>query len=276
MAQQIDLPGLYVDALYAMPETIDGVPPLPVPDTYEQARQYVVNNPFYRQTAPDPVKCDAQPINVATADDVQLKSHFESLMGCVLRVWEPPVTAAGFQIVRPTVTIYGKEITTKCGKSEVNAFYCSADQQVYFSSLLPDYVTIVKRNKWAADVVMAHEFGHALQARTGILVSAHALGQNSGSKSTELEVSRRLETQADCFAGLYTNAVSQSLGIQQSDRQGIAATFVAVGDDTISGNPNIVGNHGLASSRQYWGETGLSTTAVGKCNTFAANRSQVR
>jgi hypothetical protein len=31
MAQRIDLPGLYADALTALPETIDGVPPLPVP-----------------------------------------------------------------------------------------------------------------------------------------------------------------------------------------------------------------------------------------------------
>jgi Domain of unknown function DUF29 len=30
MAQKIDLPGLYADALYAMPETIDGQQPLPV------------------------------------------------------------------------------------------------------------------------------------------------------------------------------------------------------------------------------------------------------
>ena len=32
MAQKLDIPGLYADALYALPETIDGVPPLPVPD----------------------------------------------------------------------------------------------------------------------------------------------------------------------------------------------------------------------------------------------------
>jgi hypothetical protein len=31
MAQKLDVPGLYADALYALPETIDGVPPLPVP-----------------------------------------------------------------------------------------------------------------------------------------------------------------------------------------------------------------------------------------------------
>jgi hypothetical protein len=31
MAQKLDTTGLYADALYALPETIDGVPPLPVP-----------------------------------------------------------------------------------------------------------------------------------------------------------------------------------------------------------------------------------------------------
>lgn len=266
----------YENEDYRVPPPDKSPPPLPVPETYEEAEQLVVSNPFYRQTAPRPVQCTAQPINVATADNDQLKSHFETLMECAVRVWQPPVEAAGFEIVRPTVTIYGDEVTTKCGKSEVNAFYCSADQQVYFSNRLPDYVTIVKRNKWAADVVMAHEFAHALQARTAILVSSHALGQNSGSKSTELEMSRRLETQADCFAGMFTLAVSQALGIKQSDVRGIEETFAAVGDDTISGNPNVVGNHGLASSRQRWGVTGLGTSDVGQCNTFRASKSSVR
>jgi predicted metalloprotease len=266
----------YQNEDYKVPPPDKSPPPLPVPETYDEAEQLVVSNPFYRQNAPIPVRCNAQPINVATASDAQLKSHFEGLMECLVRVWQPPLEGANFTIVRPTVTIYGKDVTTKCGKSEVNAFYCSADQQVYFSNLLPQYVRIVQTNKWAADVVMAHEFGHALQARSGILISSHALGQNSGSQATELEMSRRLETQADCFSGMYTRAVSVSLGIQQSDVAGIEATFVAVGDDTLTKNPNVVGNHGRGSSRQYWADTGLGTSAVGKCNTFAANRSLVR
>lgn len=266
----------YQNEDYQVPPPDRNPPPLPVPDTYDQAEQLVTNNPFYRQTAPIPVKCNAQPINVATASDAQLKSHFESLMECLLRVWQPPLVGAGFEIVRPTVTIYGKDVTTKCGKSSVNAFYCSADQQVYYSDQLADYVTIVKRNKWAADVVMAHEFGHALQARSAILISGHALGQNSGSDAVELEYSRRLETQADCFSGMFMRAVSQSLGIQQSDVAGIEDTYSAVGDDTLSGKPNVVGNHGHAQSRQYWGATGLGTSAVRSCNTFTAKSSLVR
>ena len=261
---------------FKVPPADTAPPPIPRPQTEAEAEAFLTANPFYDQTVPIPVRCTSRPINVATASDAQLEAHFNGLMECLVRVWQPPVTKAGFEIVRPSVTIYGAEITTKCGTSDVNAFYCSADQQVYFSNQLADYVTIVAQDKWASDVVMAHEFGHALQGRTGILISSAALGQLSGDKSTELLYSRRSETQADCFSGMFMRAVSVSLGIQQSDVAGILATYKAVGDDTLSGKPQVEGNHGLAASRVYWGNTGLGTSDVGKCNTFSAPESTVR
>ena len=267
---------VYQNEDYRVPPPDRNPPPIPVPQTYGEAEEWITKSPFYAQTVPAPVRCDSQPINVVTASDAQLKSHFEGLMECLVRVWEAPVTNAGFIIVRPTVTIYGQELTTKCGTSGINAFYCTADQQVYYSRLLPEALPTVRRNKWTADIVMAHEFGHALQGRTGILVSAHALGQESGTKSTELQFTRRLETQADCFSGMFLRAVSQSMGVQQQDLDGIEAIFVAIGDDTLSGNPNIVGNHGLAQSRRYWGMMGLANSAVEVCNTFVVPSRLVR
>jgi predicted metalloprotease len=261
---------------YQVPPPDTSPPPIPVPETYQQAEQWITQSTFYNQTAPAPVRCNSQPINVSTATDAQLKAHFEGLMECLVRVWEPPVTSAGFIIVRPTVTIYGEELTTKCGKSGVNAFYCTADQQVYYSNLLPKALEPVKRNKWTADIVMAHEFGHALQARTGILISAHALGQNSGDEGIDLQYMRRLETQADCFSGMFVRAVSQSIGVQQQDEGGILEIYVAIGDDKLSGKGDVVGNHGLARSRKYWGTVGLSTSAVAPCNTFIAPSGLVR
>jgi uncharacterized protein len=261
---------------YQIPPPDTSPPPIPVPETYQQAEQWITQSTFYNQTAPAPVRCNSQPINVSTASDAQLKAHFEGLMECLVRVWEPPITGAGFIIVRPTVTIYGEELTTKCGKSEVNAFYCTADQQVYYSNLLPRDLPTVRQNKWTADIVMAHEFGHALQARTGILISAHALGQNSGDERTTLQYSRRLETQADCFSGMFLRAVSQSIGVQQQDVAGLEEIYAAIGDDRLSGKPDIVGNHGLARSRKYWGTVGLTTSAVAPCNTFIAQSKLVR
>ena len=268
--------GAYQNEDYQVPPPDTNPPPIPQPETYEEAQTLITQNPFYSQVTPDPVRCTSDPINVDSASDSQLKRHFDGLMECLVRVWQPPVEGAQFQIVRPTVTIYGSEITTKCGKSEVNAFYCGADQQVYYSNRLDDAVPVVAQDRWAADVVMAHEFGHALQARTAILISSQALGQQSNDEATQLSFSRRLETQADCLSGMFLNSVAESLGVQQSDVRGILEVYNAVGDDTLSGRPNIQGNHGLGRSREYWGNTGLGTTDVGACNTYSAKSSLVR
>ena len=211
----------YQNDNYQVPPPDTAPPEIPVPTTYGEAQDWLVNNKLYAQSAPIPVRCDNPPINIERASDATLEAHFNNQVECLMRVWNPPVTAASFVLPRPSVTIYGESITTKCGKSGVNAFYCSADQQIYFSNLLPQAVTIVKTNKWAADVVMAHEFGHAIQGRTGLLVSAHALAQNSDSEGESNQYIRRLEQQADCFSGIYLRSVSRSMGIQQSDLRGI-------------------------------------------------------
>jgi predicted metalloprotease len=268
--------GPYQNDDYRVPPADTTPPPIPQPETYEEAETLLTQNPFYSQVAPDPVRCTSDPIQVDNASDAQLKRHFDALMECLVRVWQPPVEGAQFQIVRPTVTIYSSEITTRCGKSGVNAFYCGADQQVYYSNRLDNAVPVVARDRWAADVVMAHEFGHALQARTAILISSQALGQQSNDEATQLSFSRRLETQADCFSGMFLNSVAESLGVQQSDVGGILEVYNAVGDDTLSGEANIQGNHGLGRSREYWGNTGLSTTDIGACNTYNAKSSLVR
>ena len=102
----------------------------------------------------------------------------------------------------------------------MNAFYCSADQQLYYSNQLPQVIPSAAANKWTADIIMAHEYAHLLQGRTGISISAQALAQRSGDKATEYAYIRRLETQADCFAGMFIRSVSVSLGVQQDDLDG--------------------------------------------------------
>ena len=266
----------YANDDYEVPPPDTSPPPLPQPETYEQAEQWITANAFYDQTAPVPVRCDSQPINVTTSTDEELDAHFEELMECLVRVWQPPVTSADFQIVRPTVTVYSDKITTRCGSVGVNAFYCSADQQLYYSNQLPDAIPTVASNKWTADIIMAHEYAHLLQGRTGISISTHALAQRSEDKATQYAYIRRLETQADCLSGMFIRAASVSLGVRQDDLEGIQATYVAIGDDTLAQDPNVVGNHGLARSRLLWGNRGLGTSAVGDCNTYTAPANEVR
>ena len=267
----------YQNDSYKVPPPDEHPPPLPVPDTYDEATQWTTANKIYNQSVPLPIRCELKPITDQSTD-AELKTHLNDLMACLVRAWEPPVTAAGYQIVRPSVTIYGDSITTKCGKAGGgNAFYCPADQQVYYSRTLPDVVADLKGSQWGPDLVLAHEFGHAIQARTGILISANGLEQQAGMKTPEgLELSRRVETQADCFSGLFLRATSQSLGIKQSDVPAMEVIFVAIGDDTLSQNPGIESTHGHGDNRLYWARQGLGTSQVGKCNTFVAPSGKVK
>jgi predicted metalloprotease len=75
---------------------------------------------------------------------------------------------------------------------------------------------------------------------------------------------------------MFIRAVSLSMGVQQQDQDGILAIYAAIGDDALSGKPDINGNHGLAKSRQFWGATGLLNSDVRKCNTFTAPSTSVR
>jgi uncharacterized protein len=262
---------------YQVPPPDTDPPDLPVPDTEKQAREWIEQNRLYQQAVPVPVRCEMQPIG-ADASDQQIEDHLNELVVCLMRVWEEPVTNAEWEIVRPSVTIYGDEVETACGTAGGgNAFYCAADQQIYYSRTLPDVVADLQGSRWGPDLVMAHEFGHALQARTGILISNAGLEQVAGEDSPEaLELSRRLELQADCYSGQFLASTSQSLGISQDEVPAMERIFVAIGDDTLSGKQDVVGNHGRASSRLYWGRTGIANTEIGQCNTYAAPSDQVR
>jgi predicted metalloprotease len=262
---------------YQVPAPDKNPPALPVPDTESEAKALMTRNKLYEQQMPVPIRCELKPITDSTSD-AELQTHLNNLMACLVRAWEPPVSDAGYTIVRPTVTIYGSQIQTKCGKAEGgNAFYCPADQQVYYSRTLPDAISDLKGSPWGPDLVLAHEFGHAVQARTGILVSADAMEQQAGTKTEAgLELSRRIEVQADCFSGLFLRSSSQSLGIRQSDVHAMEVIFVAIGDDTLTGRTDVEGNHGHGSSRLYWARQGIGNDDVKVCNTFTAPSSKVR
>ncbi len=270
--------GAYANDDYQVPAPELNPPQIPIPETFDQAEQWLTANALYGQTAPSPVRCEVPAIDVARASDAVLDAHFEDLVECLVRVWQPPLTEAGFQIFRPSVTIYTEQISTRCGSGRIprNAFYCPADQQIYWSNTLGDILAPFDESPRAGDQIMAHEFGHAIQGRTGIIASSQGIRQNTSDEQARLELGRRTELQADCFAGQFMRSVSTSLGLRQADVERIQRDFFNSGDDVLSGDPNYVGDHGRGQSRRFWGSTGLGTDQVGRCNSFTAPSNQVR
>ena len=252
----------------------------PAPKDGQEAEQWLVNNALYQQSVQVPVNCTLGRVDVETISAQEMETHLNTLTGCLMMVWREPLERAGFEMPRPPVTVYSAPITTACGEAETyNAFYCTLDQRVYYAM---DIHELFRRNDpnvidnaFLPDNVIGHEFGHAIQARTGIWASFAGF-RAGASEEGALELGRRNETQADCFAGVFLNAVAQASRMTADERVGLGEISYAIGDDRLSGNPSAVGDHGHGVNRQYWFETGLASPQVGVCNTWTAPSDRVR
>lgn len=268
----------YVNERYTPPPADMNPPAIPGPRDLASAGRLTVQNPLYDQAIPVPTRCQLAPIDGLTASRVQLEGHLNQLMGCLMAVWESPVEAAGFTMPRPPVVVYNSPVKTACGTfEEVNAAYCSGDQRVYYAQpLLRAFPPSIRTSPYAVEMIVAHEFGHAIQARTAILASEKRLEQRAASEAAALELSRRTEVQADCLAGQFVRSVAQSQALAAPQLDALGTFTYNLGDDVLSGRPGFSEGHGLGASRQDWFERGLASDAVAACNSFAAPSGQVR
>lgn len=264
--------GNYKNDGYTVPDPNLHPPGLPMPTTYTEATTWTQNNPFYSQPVPVPVRCEMPDVNPSTASKADVQTYLNGIVECLMRVWAPELKAAGFNASRPSVTIYTGTMQTACGKmTSGNAGYCSSDQQVYYSSDLPMLFPNQSGDPFMPMSVIAHEFGHAIQAQSGILYGEMAWQQrylDDKDQATSDQMSRRAEMQADCFAGEFMHAVQQSSGISDQEMTTIKSLFYGMGDDQLSGGKVTEGDHGLGKNRQAWFTTGLTGTTAGVCNTF--------
>jgi hypothetical protein len=270
--------GGYVNEGYTPPAPDLNPPALPTVTTVAEATDTVTSDAIYAQTVPGPTLCQVSAIDLTTASPSALQTYMTNIVGCLMTVWSDPVAQAGYQLPRPPVIIYSSPITTGCGKlGTENAVYCGADQKIYYATDLPSILpSELQKARFVVEMIIAHEFGHAVQARTGILISFDGLESTATTTAEKNAWSRRGEMQADCLSGMFIRSVSKSAGLTQQDLDNIAATARAVGDDTLSGKAGIDGNHGLAADRQYWVQLGMASTKVSACNTFVAPADSVR
>ena len=270
--------GDWANDSYAVPAADRNPPALPEPQTYEEATDLLKANALYPTSVPIPVRCTIGELDLQKASKAQVTAHLNEMMGCLMRVWAPPLETSGYEAVRPSVTVYSGSISTKCGRlRSMNASYCGADQQVYYAEDLPDVVpSSLRGSRFITESVIAHEFGHAVQARSGILLSEQAWEDKTSDKAGQLLYSRRLEQQADCFAGQFLGSVAKSNEMTPTEMTNVSKLFYSIGDDVLTDRAGYLGNHGQGANRQAWIQVGLDSPALQSCNTFTAPASRVR
>jgi len=195
--------------------------------------------------------------------------------------WQQEAPAIGVDYASPQdFVLFSQGVSTGCGQasSSTGPFYCPPDQTLYVDTSFFDQLEQqfgANDSPLAEMYVVAHEWGHHVQNLAGIL------SQTQDGQTGPTSNSVRAELQADCFAGAWAGAASQTPdqnGVpflqpitqqQYSDAIGAAA---AVGDDRIQEatqgqvTPHSF-THGTSEQRVRWFQTGYEQGA-GACDTF--------
>jgi predicted metalloprotease len=207
-----------------------------------------------------------------STDVVVARAFFQAAMDCLDRMWRPVLQAANLPFHSPNLSVTAGGVASACtgGTGNFAAFYCSADETIYMPI---DHVII---NEDPDDTVVflgvfAHEYGHHVQALSGITAKESRDRYNAGSASAlGTELSRRLELEAQCFGGMFIGSSEAAGTVTAQQGQHTIDDSYGRGD-----RPGDVRDHGTTEHYGAWWAQGYRTNRTPNCNTWSAAASDV-
>ncbi|HEY0639326.1 MAG TPA: neutral zinc metallopeptidase [Pseudonocardiaceae bacterium] len=197
-------------------------------------------------------------------DPATVTAYYAAVVDCLNAVWRPVLLAAGFEPVPPAAVFSTGDGTSECGtpaETQATAWYCGADGAMY---LPPERLTAGDSGRVDQHlVVIAHEYGHHVQAVAGL--AELAWGGSWPDRQAEYRISRRYELQADCLAGLFVGAVA--------GRGSVPAHVASGAPDTVGGGS--VDTHGSLLNSSRWIGRGVRGDTTAACDTWSAPEEEV-
>ncbi|NEA31769.1 neutral zinc metallopeptidase [Streptomyces sp. SID13031] len=196
----------------------------------------------------------------------KVKQYYSQTLDCLNKAWEPVILKAGFPFRAPKLVVYaGRSANTYCDLTST-AVYC--DGTIYMSA---DYD--LKNQKtydplWTRTTMaflIAHEYGHHVQAMVGILQASHTREGILSNSALALQESRRRELQASCLSGVYLGGDKKFFPARGSWLLKWKWTVRNRGDEW---NPQRT--HGSKTNHSRWSRAGFDAADPAACNTFAA------
>ena len=193
-------------------------------------------------------------------------------------VWNRLFQQGGQTYREPKLVLFSDQISSACGVAGASAgpFYCPSDKKVYIdlSFFRQMQAQLGAPGDFALAYVIAHEVGHHVQNLFGIADQVLAQRDRLG----EVEFNRRMELQADYFAGVWAHYAERTADLlEQGDiEEGINAAG-AVGDDRIMKQTQgyVVPDaftHGTSEQRVRWFVKGYTSGDISQGDTFSAGR----
>lgn len=194
-----------------------------------------------------------------------------SVLGSTEDVWNqvlPQQARARYR--EPKLVLFTGQVQSACGVagSSTGPFYCPGDEKLYldfafFRELQNEFKA---PGDFAEAYVIAHEVGHHVQNILGTMEQVNRAGNSN-------QLSVRLELQADCYAGVWSNYAQKQGLVEAGDAEEAIRAAAAVGDDMIQKRAQgyVVPEsftHGSARDRMTWFAKGFQTGDMRQCNTF--------
>jgi predicted metalloprotease len=216
----------------------------------------------------------------------EMGSMISGILGEIDDRWSEIFQASGQNYTGPKIVLFRNATNGgRCGmaQSAMGPFYCPPDKQIFLDTGFFREVETRFRGcsgnacKFTAAYIIAHEAGHHVQNLLGILPRVTRLQQQAGSKAESNALQVKVELQADCLSGMWTNLEQKKRPnfLEAGDIDAALTTASAIGDDTLQrqATGRVVPDsftHGSAAQRKQWFMTGYQQGTVQACNTFAA------
>ena len=192
--------------------------------------------------------------------------------------WKADFAGGGRTYETTKLVLFNDQTQTGCGlaSSQTGPFYCPADHMVFldlgFFQELRD--RFQAPGDFAEAYVIAHEFGHHVQTLLG--TEQRVRQEQQRNPSEELELSVRMELQADCYAGVWAHSAYKENLLESGDVEEGLKAAEAVGDDRIqrSAGQRVdpeTWTHGSSAQRMQWFKAGYQDGDPGDCDTFSAS-----
>ncbi|OCG61723.1 KPN_02809 family neutral zinc metallopeptidase [Gilliamella sp. GillExp13] len=218
-----------------------------------------------------------QNTNQYSIDDEDAVKFTSIILASTEDYWHQEFQRLGKTYTPPKLVLYNGSTRTSCGTGQtfMGPFYCSIDKTVYLD--MSFYQEMKQRlgggGDFAQGYVIAHEVGHHVQNLLGTFSHVEQLKKGQ-STITNNQLSVKLELQADCFAGMWGNAMQQQNRLDEGDIEQALNTAKAIGDDRLQQQSEgyVVPDsftHGTSKQRYTWFKRGFDSGAINECNTFA-------
>ncbi|MEU0089230.1 neutral zinc metallopeptidase [Kribbella sp. NPDC006257] len=219
----------------------------------------LTKNPLYRIGKLPATRC-RQPLQSPTSL-ANVRAFETELLSCLNRLWQPAIQRAGFTFQAPKlVVVKGTSPSSPCDIYDRDAYYCGGTIYIDATTVLDSWNGNQGQTVAYLTFVLGHEYGHHLQALTGIFKAEYQWQLPRVDLS--LLGSRRIELQANCLSGVFLGAVQGTYLLVDEDLadwQAVVRNFID--PDRDHGNTENAGN---------WSIAGYDAADPKACNTFTA------